>query len=149
MSEKAVLRNFIKMIPSGEGTSQFCLRSLSIRQLDCLSRKSEHSVRLRVAHGAAGAISSNMHIATAFALRWSGHEQMMFFDEIISCIDIVIAREGTSSIFLNQPSPTCCLLDLLSSSTIIYGSVVSRSAGGSLNARWPFSPMHMNVTSRG
>ena len=62
---------------------------------------------------------------------------------------IEIAVSGTSAAFANHPSP-----DLLPPTTLVerdddVGSSVSKSAGGSLNARWPFSPMPTNATSTG
>ena len=49
----------------------------------------------------------------------------------------------------NQPSPSCCRRQASSRSTTRYGSSVVKSAGGSLKARWPFSPMPTKATSTG
>ena len=123
-------------LPLVHWCDQRALKSSNTRQLDCLSRKSVHSVlRLIEAAGEDGEMSSKMQDATAFAFLWSGHAHMIWRAVSISNTDIVIALDGTSSIVLNHPSPTCCLLDLLSSSTWIYASRASKSAGGSLNAR--------------
>ena len=64
-------------------------------------------------------------------------------------IDIEIARRGTSSRRGNQPSPSCWRRQASSSDTTRYGSLVSKSAGGSLKARCPFSPMPTKATSMG
>ena len=48
-----------------------------------------------------------------------------------------------------SPRPSCCRRHASSSSTTRYGSSVSKSAGGSLKARWPFSPMPTKATSIG
>ena len=61
--------------------------------------------------------------------------------------DIEIACDGTSSTDANQPSPTCCRRHASSSVTTRYGRCVRKSAGGSLKARWPFSPMPTKATS--
>ena len=86
---------------------------------------------------------------TAAALRASGTTATIARDFRIWRIDIVIARSGTSSIAVNHPSPTCWRRHASSSRTTRYGCSVSKSAGGSLNARWPFSPIPTNATSIG
>ena len=86
---------------------------------------------------------------TAFALRASGTMQRTSRAFRIWRIDMEIARRGTSSRVANQPSPSCCRRHASSSSTTRYGSSVSKSAGGSLKARWPFSPMPTKATSTG
>src|SRR5690606_35125621 len=86
-------------------------------------------------------------IACAFLL--SGAAQIIRSDFIICLIDIEIACNGTSSTLLNHPSPNCCWRHCKSRLTIRYASSTSKSAGGSLNARWPFSPMPTKATSIG
>ena len=88
-------------------------------------------------------------LLTASAFRLSGTEQMMRLLFIICRMLIEIARVGTASSDGNHSSPSCCLRHASSSATTMYGSSVSKSAGGSLNARWPFSPMPTSATSIG
>ena len=95
-------------------------KSPNTRRLDCLSRKIVHSVLLLIEeHGDAGEMSSKIQEATALAFLWSGHAQMIMREERISCIDIVMAFSGTSSIESNQPSLTCWRLERFSRSTTI------------------------------
>src|SRR5690606_32514328 len=86
---------------------------------------------------------------TASAFLWSGIEQMMCLDFMICRIDMLIACNGTSSKVLNQPSFSCCSRHALSKFTTKKGASVSKSAGGSLKAKWPFSPIPTNATSIG
>ena len=84
---------------------------------------------------------------TASAFRWSGTEQTSVRLARIRRIDIENACVGTLSSDGNQPSPTCCRRHGSSSVTTRYGAVVSKSAGGSLNATCAFSPMPIIDTS--
>ncbi len=86
---------------------------------------------------------------TAAAFRSSGTMQRIFFAFKICRMDIEIACWGTSARFLNQPSPTCWRRHASSSLTTIYGCSVSKFAGGSLNARCPFSPIPTKARSTG
>ena len=62
----------------------------------------------------------------------------------------VIACVGTSSIVAKWPSATCWRRDAGSSATIFTSTGSSKSAtGGSLNARWPFSPIPQQQRSSG
>ena len=103
----------------------------------------------RIDAGAIGETGPSTHAFTAFAFRASGTTAMISLDFRICRTDIEIARAGTSSIDANQPSPTCCRRHASSSVTMMYGCSVEKSAGGSLKARWPFSPMPTNARSTG
>ena len=59
------------------------------------------------------------------------------------------AWAGTSASERKWPSPTCCRRQFSSSVTTWMVAAVSKSAGGSLKARWPFSPMPMTQASAG
>ena len=90
-----------------------------------------------------------MAARTAAALRASGTEQTMDFAFMICRIDMEIALTGTSARVLNQPSPNCCRRHASSRLTTMNGASTSKSAGGSLNARCPFSPIPTKATSIG
>ena len=94
-------------------------------------------------------LSKERQLFTAYAFLRSWIVQMICSAFIICLIDIEIACVGTSATDLNQPSPTCCFLQNSSNSTSINGSSISKSAGGSLKARCPFSPIPTNATSIG
>ena len=96
-----------------------------------------------------GQISLSRHAFTACALRLSGTITINSRALRICRGDIEIARVGTSEISANQPSPTCCRRHASSRFTIMYGSSIRKSAGGSLNAMCPFSPIPKNATSIG
>jgi len=101
-----------------------------------LSRKSHAALCFRnIVDGIIGVTGSSTTSLTAFALRESGTLQMIVFDFMICFIDILIALSGTSLKTGNHPSPNCCLRHASSSFTIRYASSVSKSAGGSLNAK--------------
>src|SRR6185295_5063810 len=79
---------------------------------------------------------------TACAFRFSGTMQIIFFAEQSAGIVSVNAYDGTASRFGKCPSPTCCCLQASSSFTILTERLSLKSAtGGSLKARWPFSPI--------
>lgn len=86
---------------------------------------------------------------TASAFRLSGTETIKHALFMICRMLIDIARRGTCSNVSNHPSPNCWALHFSSRLTMIYGSSVSKSAGGSLNARWPFSPIPIRAASIG
>ena len=71
---------------------------------------------------------------TASALRFSGTGTIKHALFIICRMLIDIACRGTCSKASNHPSPNCCFLHISSSSTVMNGSSVSKSAGGSVNS---------------
>ena len=88
-------------------------------------------------------------IFTASALRASGTIASTCFAWRRAGTVSVIARLGTSSIVLKWPSFTCCVRHRSSSVTIWIRSRVPKSAGGSLKARCPFSPIPKTQMSAG
>ena len=131
-----------------------CIRALRLLALSSdaagSSRNSVHCLCCcRIDAGTCGVTSPSTALRTASALRSSGTVQMIAALFMICRTLIEIACLGTSSNVGNQPSPSCCRRQASSSWTTRYGSSVSKSAGGSLNARWPFSPMPTNATSIG
>src|SRR5690242_14357034 len=87
---------------------------------------------------------------TGAALRASGTIARTRRADRSAGIVTVIAWVGTSSTVAKCPSPTCCSRDAASSGTTLTARGSSNSAtGGSLNARWPFSPIPQHVRSSG
>src|SRR4029453_14065059 len=105
--------------------------------------------RWRTDAGCCGVTGPSRQSRTACALRASGTMHRISSASRIWRIDIEIARWGTSSRRGNQPSPSCCRRQASSRETTRYGSFASKSAGGSLKARCPFSPMPTKATSMG
>ena len=99
--------------------------------------------------GALELISPSRHALTAAAFRASGTTATISSAFKICRIDMEMARVGTSAMDEYQPSFTCWRRQASSSSTTRYGSSVSKSAGGSLNARCPFSPIPTNARFTG
>src|SRR5439155_4527127 len=120
------------------------------RDADSLSRNTAQFLwRWRMEAGTLGVTEPWRLFLTASALRRSGTEQTIAADFMICLGDMEMARFGTAAKEGNHPSPSCCWRQAVSRLTTRYGLVVLKSAGGSLKATWPFSPMPMKATSIG
>ena len=88
-----------------------------------------------------GLIAPSKQAFIACALRLSGTTARISLALRIWRADIERARVGTWEMSANHASPTCWRRQASSRLTMMYGSSVVKSAGGSLKAMCPFSPM--------
>ena len=99
--------------------------------------------------GHSGVTGFSSAFFTASALRASGTMANTYLALRRAGTVSVIARFGTSSILSKWPSFTCCMRHRSSSVTMWMRSRVAKSAGGSLKAKCPFSPIPKTQMSAG